>query len=61
MDNEKFQSELQGESKRPYHKPVVQVYGTLRDMTQAQSAPSAHAQDNPSPIQSPDALSQNRT
>jgi hypothetical protein len=48
------------ESKRPYHKPVVQVYGTLKQLTQATSAPFKNELDNPGNFKSGDFPS-NRT
>ena len=60
MDNETLPAKPETESKRPYHKPVVQVYGTLKQLTQATSAPFKNELDNPGNFKSGDFPS-NRT
>ncbi len=53
MENETFRREFEIERKRPYRKPLVQIYGTLKDMTQSMPNTAAHAQDNPAPLPPP--------
>lgn len=43
-------SEAQGQPKRAYRKPVVQIYGTLKNLTQGSFAPGTHVQDNAPPF-----------
>ena len=47
---ETLQDQEQIAQKRTYRRPVIQFYGTLKDLTQASFQNAPHRQDNPAPI-----------
>ena len=62
MDNKAPQTQLPIEKRRAYRKPLVQIYGTLKDMTRATTqVNTTHVQDNPAPFPPSAQLPNNRT
>ena len=58
---ETLRDEEESRGKRAYRRPFLQVYGTLKDVSQASFQENPHQQDNPAPFPTPFLRPFNRT